>query len=156
MSLATAILTTLAMLWHTVAGCCAHHSHYPTLGIGDIEPPAAVADHDHAAMLGQELHRDDHHCHHHHLPHATSHSENSDGHQQESGECSHKDCVFSVSTSDGSVSLTKLIGSLYFDTRCILSFDEDLGISGERETIEARPFAPEMRPVYLRYQSFLI
>ena len=152
MSLPTAILTIVAMLWHTVAGCCAHHSHYPMLGHGGAEVHAVGVDHDSA---DHELY-DDHCLHHHHLPHASGHGSNSEGDHPDSGQCSHKDCVFPVSNSDGTLSLTKLIGSLYFDTRCILSFDEDTCISGELEIIQSRPFVPEVRPAYVRYQSFLI
>ncbi|MBA2116137.1 hypothetical protein HOV93_33260 [Planctomycetes bacterium FF15] len=147
----TAIVTLVAMLWHAVAGCCAHHPHAPVIGLdGKVETSAHASDH------GSETHA---------CPH--SHASSSSGHDAEEGDhhsdpsvpssCSDIDCVFSASNSDGHLALSKSIGSqLYFDSRCLLSLDMNLSVNDDFALPNSSLHWHVRPPVYIQFQSFLI
>lgn len=143
----TTMLTLVAMLWHAVAGCCAHHAHPPVFGWND-HTETQVA-HEHADTA--------HACHHHHAGHVPA-DDSEPGHDHsDPGGCNHVDCVFSAASSDGHLALSKLIGSqLYFDSSSLVSLDdsprtkEDCHLLRSTATWQPRP------PVYIEFQSLLI
>lgn len=109
MTSATTILTMLAMLWHAMAGCCAHHVHEET---PHQHENVAACQHDHGHPVAKHSEQD--HCQH----EDTSHDQH-DHH----GACNTTDCVFSLPDIGGELlGLTKAIGcEPYFDTACLIS-----------------------------------
>ncbi|MEW4453394.1 hypothetical protein AB1L30_12005 [Bremerella sp. JC817] len=147
MTFPATILTLVAMLWHALAGCCAHHSHAPLLG------PEGCS------TASQQLHEHYHGCSHHH-GHAVDDHEHADHDEHsDTGECGQSDCVMSASTSDsdGHLSMVKQIGSqLYFDANCLPAFDSPLGQVAEEGLLEICWLPPEGTAVYLQFESMLL
>lgn len=109
MTSVTTILTMLAMLWHAMVGCCAHHVH-------------EEASHSHADSCQAVLvhhHGCDHHSHAVDAEHEhASHADHAEDHSH--GVCDRAECLFVMPDSVGhSSSLSKAIGCQpYFDTAC--------------------------------------
>ena len=136
------ILTLVAMLWHAVAGCCAHHSHAPAFWGDQTETEVARS----------------HGCHHHQhsAPDTAGDSQHRHDHS-DPGECQHVDCVFSAASPDGHLTLSKLIGSqLYFDSSSLVSLDGSLDIVDDGRVLRSTPKSHLRPPVYIQFQSLLI
>ena len=111
MTSVTTILTILAMLWHAMVGCCAHHVH-------------EESSHSHDGTCQTVLihsHTCDHHSHAVEADHEhSSHEDHAEDQSHSHGVCESTDCLFVMPDSDGqSSSLSKAIGCQpYFDTAC--------------------------------------
>lgn len=85
MSQLFSIMTCLAMLWHSIGGCCWHHDHQNCDGEGSLDE-----------ITVQEIAPE--HCshHHEHHDHSTSHSKDSEDPNpcDHSNHCGAADCVF--------------------------------------------------------------
>lgn len=122
MTSATTILTMLAMLWHAMVGCCAHHVHEDT-SLSRVDSCQAVLVHGHSC--DHHSHDDDGNR------HDASQEDKSKDHSHSQGVCESSGCLFAMPDSDGQFrSLSKAIGCQpYFDTACFFPLTNQLSDS---------------------------
>ncbi|PQO41900.1 hypothetical protein C5Y97_02360 [Blastopirellula marina] len=134
----------LAMLWHAMAGCCAHHVHEET---PHHHEHTSACEHQHNHVAADA-------CHHRHAHHEGDSHEQHEHH----GACNSSDCVFSMP--DGGSELTGLSKAIgcqpYFDTACLISHE-----SVPVWQVVAHPLRPDRQAIgstrlHLQMQVLLI
>lgn len=142
MTSATTILTIMAMLWHSIVGCCAHHEHVSTSQIA-VEACSGISS--------------GHVCK--HFSSSNSAQTEHENSQVPPDDCSDADCVFSLSSVDGGIELSKSVEMLpSFNVWLGWSCDAHLGI-GQRKSwfdLSATGKITSSLPAFIRFRSLLL
>ena len=134
MTRCVAIIAAVSVLWHTTAGCCAHHGHEESLWqLG--------------AVVNGHADHDDGSCD--HTDHAAPNS-------PDSSKCGEGTCAFAVPDARVSVELDRL-RSGFFLTDCVLNDQTCLGPSASSDALASTaPFSLGALPLHLALGVLLL